>query len=91
MYKLTYAKRAWIAKQMLQGKPIGQIALAQKVSRITVWKILQSYKEFGWDGLKDHVTGRSETTLNANAQVIITDLRKRFGYGACRIEQLLKQ
>lgn len=78
-------------KRVLQGRPVGQTALAQGVSRIAVWKLMQTYNQFGWEGLKDHVTGRSETVLNANAQVIIIDLRKRFGYGACRIEQLLKQ
>jgi putative transposase len=43
------------------------------------------------EGLKDCKTGRPETVLNTNAEIIIFDLRKRFGYGACRIEELLKQ
>lgn len=91
MYKLTYEKRVWLVKQILRGKPIGQIALAQKVSRIAVFKILEKYKELGWDGLKDHKTGRPETSLNENAQILILDLRKRYAYGACRIEELLKR
>lgn len=90
MYKLTFEKRVWIVKQVLRGKPISHIALAQKISRICVFKTLQQYKTYGWDGLKDHKTGRPETTLNQNAEVIILDLRQRFGYGACRIEHLLK-
>ena len=91
MYKLTFEKRVWIVRQVLKGMPVGRIALAQKVSRITVFNIVKAHREFGWDGLKDHKTGRSETMLNSNAEVIILDLRKRFGYGACRIEHLLKQ
>lgn len=90
MYKLTYEKRVWIVKQVLNGQPVGKISLAQKVSRITAFKLLKTYKEYGWDGLKDHKTGRSETVLNQNTEVIILDLRKRFGYGPCRIEHLLK-
>lgn len=91
MYKLTFEKRSWIVKQILKGIPVNNVALAQKVSRISVFKIMQSYKQFGWDALKDHKTGRPETVLNKNAEIIILDLRKRYKYGACRIEQLLKR
>ena len=58
---------------------------------MTVSNLVRSFREFGWDGLKDHKTGRSEVQLNQNAEIIILDLRRRFDYGACRIEQLLKQ
>ena len=58
---------------------------------MTVSNIVRTYKEAGWEGLKDHKTGRPETTLNKNAEIIILDLRKQYSYGACRIEQILKQ
>jgi putative transposase len=90
MYKLTFEKRVWIVKQILAGGSVGQAAMAQKVSRITAFKIVQTYRELGWEGLQDHKTGRPDVSLNPNAEIIILDLRKRFGYGACRIEQLLK-
>lgn len=90
MYKLSFEKRVWIVKQIIAGKPIGVVAMAQKVSRISVFKLMRKYHEFGWDGLKDHKTGRPETVLNKNAEIIILDLRERFGYGPGRIEQLLK-
>lgn len=91
MYKLTFKKRVWIVKQHIGGFPASQIALAQKIHRSAVYQILETYKEYGWDGLKDHKTGRSEIILNQSAVIIILDLRKRFGYGACHIEQILKQ
>lgn len=91
MYKLTFAKRVWVVKQFLKRIPVDKIALAQKVHISAVYQIIFKFKEFGWDGLKDHKTGRPETILNRNAEIIILDLRKRFSYGACRIEQLLKQ
>lgn len=91
MYKLSFEKRVWIVKQILKKTSVNKVALSQKVSRIAVFKILQKYKQYGWDGLKDHKTGRPETVLNQNVEVIILDLRKRFGYGACHIEQLLKK
>ena len=91
MYKLSYEKQVWIVKQVLKAVPKIKVAAMQQVSDRTVRSIMQVHKEFGWDGLKDCKTGRPETTLNQNAEIIIFDLRRRFGYGACRIEQLLKQ
>ena len=91
MYKLTYEKRVWIVKQILKGVCQKKIALSQMVSDRAVRNILVEYHEFGWEGLKDHKTGRSEIILHPNAETLILDLRRRFGYGACRIEQLLKQ
>lgn len=91
MYKLTFKKRIWIVKQHLQGASVSKIALAQNIHRSAVYQLLNTHKEYGWDGLKDHKTGRSETVLNPTAVIIILDLRKRFGCGACHIEQILKQ
>ena len=91
MYKLNLKKRIWIVKQHKNGLSTSNIAFAQKVSRMTVSNLVRNYNEFGWDGLKDHKTGRHETKLNQNAEIIIFDLRTRYGYGACHIEQLLKK
>jgi putative transposase len=91
MYKLTYEKRVWVVKQFLKGVSVSRVVLAQKINRSAVYQIVAKYKQFGWDGLRDHKTGRPETVLNPNAEIIILDLRKRFGYGACRIEEVLKQ
>lgn len=91
MYKLNFKKRVWIVRQVLCGKPYSCVAKAQGTSKPTIFKIMKKYKEEGWDGLKDHKTGRPETQLNKNAEIVILDLRRRYGYGACRIEQLLKQ
>jgi putative transposase len=90
MYKLTFEKREWIIKQYLKGVSPNKLALAQKISKVSVFNIINTYKTFGFDGLQDHKTGRPETSLNPNVEIIILDLRKRFGYGALRIEQLLK-
>lgn len=90
MYKLTFEKRVWIVKQRLKGVQPFRISLAQGISEGMVRRLVRVYKREGWEGLKDHKTGRSEVHLNPKAEIIILDLRKRFGYGACRIEQLLK-
>ncbi len=90
MYKLTFKKRVWIVKQFDKGVSASELAMAQKVHRRAVYQILERYKEFGWDGLKDHKTGRPETLLNPKIEIVILDLRRRFAYGACRIEHVLK-
>src|SRR3989339_1095317 len=90
MYKLTFEKRVWIVKQYLKGLSPSKLALAQNVHRSVIYQLIDKYNCWGWNGLKDHKTGRSEMRLNPNAEIIILDLRKRFGYGALRIEYLLK-
>jgi len=91
MYKLTFKKRVWVIKQYEGGLPVARIAACQSINRRTVYKILEAYKEYGRDGLKDHITGRPETVLNSKMEIIILDLRKQYQYGACRIEQVLKK
>lgn len=91
MYKLTHVKRVWIVKQYKKGISASKIALSQRIHRSAVYQIIEKHKNYGWDNLKDHKTGRPELILNPNADIVILDLRKRFGYGACRIEQILKQ
>ena len=91
MYKLTFEKRVWVVKKYFAGMSTSKIALSQFVTSRTVQKLVGIYKEYGWVGLEDHKTGRSELLLNPTVEIIILDLRRRFGYGACRIEQLLKQ
>lgn len=91
MYKLNFKKRVWIVRQHLKGIPTSKICLAQSISGMTVSNLIRAHNEYGLEGLKDHKTGRSETTLSRNAEIIILDIRKRYGYGACHIEQLLRK
>jgi len=91
MAKLTFKKRVWIVKEYQDGVSADKIALAQNINRRCVYQILDKYKEFGWDGLKDFKTGRTETSLNPKAVDLILDLRKKYGYGACHIEEILKK
>ncbi len=90
MYKLNFKKRVWIVKQHIRGMSTKEISCAQRITRMTVSKLVKTHEEYGWDGLKDHKTGRPERVLNPKAEIIILDLRRRFGYGPGRIEQLLR-
>jgi putative transposase len=91
MFRLNYKKRVWIVKQYLHGCSTNDVALAQKVSRMTVSNLVRKYNDFGFDGLKDCKTGRPEVVLNPKMEIIILDLRRRFAYGPGRIEQVLRQ
>lgn len=91
MAKLTFEKRVWIVKKYLEGISPSKLCLAQKINRRCVYQIVDKYKEFGWDGLKDYKTGRPEIVLNFKAEDKIIDLRKKYGYGACHIEEILKK
>ena len=91
MYKLTFKKRAWIVKQYQKGVSVKKIVLSQKIHRSAIYQILDKFKQFGWDGLKDHKTGRPETILNPSTVAVILDIRKQYKYGACHIEQILKR
>ena len=91
MAKLTYTKRVWILKQYNKGVPASKLALAQRINIRCVYQIIDKYKEFEWDGLKDCKTGRPEIVLNTKVADLILDLRKKYGYGACHIEQILRQ
>ena len=74
MYELNFKKRVGIVKQRLKGVSPSKLALAQKVSERTIRKIYANYKEEGWDSLKNHKTGRPETNLSKNAEIIIFDM-----------------
>ena len=89
--RLTYEKRVWIVKQIREKRVSpSKVALAQHIHRSAVYQILEKFDEWGWDGLKDHKTGRSEIVLNPKVQNMILELRKRYGYGPLRIENDLK-
>jgi len=91
VYKLNLKKRIWIVKQYKKGISASRLALAQNVNRRCIYQIIEKYKQYGWNGLKDHKTGRPETQLNKNAEIIILEIRRRYGYGACHIEQILRK
>jgi len=91
MYKLNFKKRVWIVKQYKKGISTSKLALAQGIHLSAVYQVINNHKLYGWDGLKDQKTGRPETQLNKNVEIIILDIRKRYAYGACHIEQILKR
>ncbi len=91
MVRLTYTKRVWIVKQYKKGISASKLAMAQKIHRSAVYQVLGKFEELGWEGLKDHKTGRPEVALNPKVADMIIDVRKKYSYGACCIEQIFKR
>jgi transposase InsO family protein len=74
-----------------KGAKINDIALAQKVSRINVWRIQNKYEEWGDDGLKDHKPGRLFEPLNENFCNLVKDEWKKNKCGARKLYVVLSK
>lgn len=68
-----------------------EVALAQKVSRISVWKIWQAYKKRGVEGLRDHKAGRFFEPLNPKFYQRVIDEWKKQHCGARKLHAILKK
>lgn len=49
MYKLTLKKRVWIIKRYNTKIDISKIVLSQNINNRTVYKIIDKFKQYGWD------------------------------------------
>lgn len=85
--KLTYRARLKIVKQSFYIKNIAKIARINHVSRQTVYDVIRRFEETGVYGLEDHRPGARRDTLNPSFYANIVDLRKKHGWGACRIQK----
>lgn len=65
--------------------------MAQKISRIAVWKIRINYKKYGKDALKDHKPGRLFEPLNPKFYDVVVCGWKRQKCGARKLHAILKK
>jgi putative transposase len=70
---------------------VKNIALAQRVSRISVWKIKKKYEKWGLEGLKDHKSGRLFEPISSKFYDIVIDDWKKNKCGARKLYQVLKR
>lgn len=70
---------------------MGKIALAQRVTRKTVWEIKKKYEQWGDDGLHDHKPGRLFIPLNATFYGRVVDEWKRQHCGSRKLHAILKK
>lgn len=65
--------------------------MAQKVSRITVWKIKKRYEQWGEDGLRDHKAGRLFEPLTAKFYDLVVKGWKKNKCGARKLHAFFKR
>jgi transposase InsO family protein len=91
MARLTYKKRVIVVREFLKWRDYKKIALIQNIHWRTVFKLVKKYNDFGWEGLRDHRPGRPIESLNPKAVDMIVNERRKTGYGANKLELLLKK
>jgi len=74
-----------------QGKTVKDVALAQKVSRIAVWKIQKKFEEQGDHGLIDHKAGRLFVPLSPKFYDLVIAEWKKHRCGARKLFVILKK
>lgn len=65
--------------------------MAQNVSRISVWKIKKKFEKYGYDGLKDHQSGRLFQPLNSKFYDLVVDEWKKNKCGARKLHVIMKR
>ncbi len=71
--------------------PINKIALAQNVTRKTVWETHKKFKKYGEDGLRDHKPGRLFEPLNAKFYELIKTEWGKNKCGARKLHAIFKR
>lgn len=71
--------------------PINSIALAQKISRQSVWQIKKKFETYGLFGLKDQKIGRPFEPLNKNYWDLVVDLWNENRCGTRKLYAISKQ
>ena len=84
-------KRRWIVQQIKRGIPTNKVASAQRVSRITVWKIKNRYQRDGELSLKDHKPGKLPVSLAPKFYDLVISAWRRNKCGARKLHAILKK
>lgn len=71
--------------------PVKKAALAQKVTRKTVWEIRKKFEKDGKEGLKDHLPGRLFEPLSPKFYMLVIQQWKRYKCGARKLHAVFKK
>jgi putative transposase len=88
--KLNYRDRLNIVKQYNAGRTVSRISFNFEISRQSIYKILNNFKKEGIYVLEDHKPGPLKTPLNPLFYANVVNIRKKTGWGSCRIEKYFK-
>ena len=70
--------------------PIKRIALAQKITRKSVWEIKKKYQKYGEHSLKDHKPGKLFEPLSPKFYDLVIKEWKKYKCGARKLLAILK-
>lgn len=76
---------------MKNGCAVNSIALAQKITRKSVWEIKKKYEKWGFDGLKDHKPGRLFEPLNQKFYELVIQEWKKNKCGARKLHKVMER
>ena len=106
--KWTPKLRKWVIKQWQLGiTPISEIARNRRISRRSIYMLIERFKRYGIDGLEPHKRGRKKEKLNMRFEQYVLrlwaklprgshkmwlELKKQgFGVSERKIQQIYKQ
>ena len=89
--KLDYFKRLGVVKWFVRRQSVSRIARKFGISRQCVYDIIGKYEAEGVIGLQDHRPGVLADSLNPSFYANVIELRKNYGWGACRIEVFFRK
>jgi transposase len=88
---MTYRLRLNVIKAVLGNWKLKKIANRFEISRQSVYDIKNKYLKYGLSGLEDHKTGKLRNPLHPTFYVNIIDLKKKYSWGACKIETFFRK
>lgn len=91
MAKLNEKKRVWMVKKWKEKRPIVWIARSQQVTRQSVYDVIEKYKQWGVEGLRDMKAGRPFEPLNAKCYDLIVEEWKKNKCGSVKLWHVLKR
>ena len=85
--KYTFKRKLWCVKQMNKGiTPVSDISKFRKIPRKTLYRWLNSYKEFGENGLKNKPRGAKPIEINSKFEKFVVNLWKTNKYGSPKMK-----
>lgn len=90
--KYTEKRKLWCVKQMLRGiTPVAEISRNRNIPRMTLYRWLKSYKQYGKEGLKNKPRGVKPLLLNEKCATFIVLEWKKLKIGSPKMYIHLKK
>jgi len=88
----TLRKKRYCVHQALLGlTSISEISRNRQVPRRTLYRWIDKYKEYGWNGLENRKIGRKPDKINPKFEIVIYELWHIWKYGSSKMWIKLKE